>query len=554
VSAEGLGNTNQLDVAVARDSSSLNTWALRLYQNSGGALQWAGGYSTDGTTSAFTAQSAATGQWYKFDIKYDKTNSRCAWKINGTQIEEFTLTGTLADGVKDLRFGSFAGDATENTYYIDAVKINSSTLGELPANCWRADRSVIPGDSSTGNGPVWFVTSADGKTHHGRKRTSVTECTQAYDCYWSDADNVLVTYSTTDPDSVYSSVEVAEDRDCGVYTDSNSNITFRDLETNYVKFRGFLAGDLGDWDAPAGENILFDGCVSRYTGMIFGTTGGGDGIRTHSANTIIRGCTVHDAGIIGIQLREGANDCIVEHCTAYNNYHFNIAAKVGTADANRPIIRYNLCYTDADYADFTKTTAGVEINLESAESAGRLEDVKIYGNLVYNMNGIGIQLASGADGAEIYNNTIYGVNPSKDAGVWAAGIFVSDELNTNVVVKNNIAVDPGSGGCFVVDDTDLIDAADYNLWYQSAGGSVPYVVADGTQYQSDEQSDYKSATGFDAHSLWESPDFTNAGDNDFTLQSGSPCINAGTDVGLTTDFAGNPIVGNPDIGAYEYQS
>jgi hypothetical protein len=37
------------------------------------------------------------------------------------------------------------------------------------------------------------------------------------------------------------------------------------------------------------------------------------------------------------------------------------------------------------------------------------------------------------------------------------------------------------------------------------------------------------------------------------LQAGSPAIDAGVDVGLTKDFEGNPIVGTPDIGAYEYQ-
>jgi hypothetical protein len=45
---------------------------------------------------------------------------------------------------------------------------------------------------------------------------------------------------------------------------------------------------------------------------------------------------------------------------------------------------------------------------------------------------------------------------------------------------------------------------------------------------------------------------TISSNSDFRLQSGSPCINAGTDVGLTTDYAGAAIVGNPDIGAYEF--
>lgn len=38
----------------------------------------------------------------------------------------------------------------------------------------------------------------------------------------------------------------------------------------------------------------------------------------------------------------------------------------------------------------------------------------------------------------------------------------------------------------------------------------------------------------------------------FSLQSSSPCINAGVSVGLTQDINGNPISGNPDMGAYEY--
>jgi hypothetical protein len=41
--------------------------------------------------------------------------------------------------------------------------------------------------------------------------------------------------------------------------------------------------------------------------------------------------------------------------------------------------------------------------------------------------------------------------------------------------------------------------------------------------------------------------------SDYRLQSVSPAIDAGTDISLTIDYAGNPIYGAPDIGAYEYQ-
>ena len=47
------------------------------------------------------------------------------------------------------------------------------------------------------------------------------------------------------------------------------------------------------------------------------------------------------------------------------------------------------------------------------------------------------------------------------------------------------------------------------------------------------------------------PQFVVAG-SDFHLQATSPAINAGEDVGLTTDFENNPVSIPPEIGAYEY--
>jgi len=61
-----------------------------------------------------------------------------------------------------------------------------------------------------------------------------------------------------------------------------------------------------------------------------------------------------------------------------------------------------------------------------------------------------------------------------------------------------------------------------------------------------------SFSGKGVHDVSADPLFVNFATGDYRLQAGSPCINAGVDIGLTTDYAGNAIVGLPDIGAYEY--
>jgi hypothetical protein len=96
---------------------------------------------------------------------------------------------------------------------------------------------------------------------------------------------------------------------------------------------------------------------------------------------------------------------------------------------------------------------------------------------------------------------------------------------------------------------------DNNLYWNSSSGR-PF-------YQGGLAWDWISWTrtlGHDTHGAGPNtnPRFINSGrsyskDLDFALQSTSPAINKGANVGLSTDYTGNPISGIPDIGAYEYQ-
>jgi hypothetical protein len=50
----------------------------------------------------------------------------------------------------------------------------------------------------------------------------------------------------------------------------------------------------------------------------------------------------------------------------------------------------------------------------------------------------------------------------------------------------------------------------------------------------------------------QNPQFKDRTELDFRLKSNSPAIDAGVPNGVLFDILGNPRVGNPDIGAYEF--
>jgi uncharacterized repeat protein (TIGR02059 family) len=95
---------------------------------------------------------------------------------------------------------------------------------------------------------------------------------------------------------------------------------------------------------------------------------------------------------------------------------------------------------------------------------------------------------------------------------------------------------------------------DYNLYFNSTK-YAPFYFQD-----IDRTKDFWLNRGYDINSVINSsPEFTNYSgsfsvETDFSLDKTSPAINKGTDIGLISDFIGNPIVGLPDIGAFEYKN
>jgi LysM repeat protein len=117
-------------------------------------------------------------------------------------------------------------------------------------------------------------------------------------------------------------------------------------------------------------------------------------------------------------------------------------------------------------------------------------------------------------GINMYNNIIYGKYDSNFINVENGSGFISDY---NLMTSNQ--------------GTDLLNL--YNGAYSTL-----------LEWQT---------AGYDTNSITGNPYFSDTNTVNFHLLPLSPAIDAGTSVGLATDYAGNPIYGTPDVGVYEYQ-
>lgn len=137
---------------------------------------------------------------------------------------------------------------------------------------------------------------------------------------------------------------------------------------------------------------------------------------------------------------------------------------------------------------------------------------------------------------EVQNNVLYGAMTTGKRG-----IFITNSAQTTWDIANNIAVN-WTHGIGDATGTATIERLDNNCLFGNA-----------TNYYDNNTGILNGKVG--PNSLTSNPLFVNAAGGDFRLQTGSPCINAGVNVGATTDMDGNPVPagGAPDIGAYERQ-
>ena len=158
----------------------------------------------------------------------------------------------------------------------------------------------------------------------------------------------------------------------------------------------------------------------------------------------------------------------------------------------------------------------------------------IYYNIFYD-NSIGIEITEYSSNVRVYNNVFSENNQS---------IF---STNSGLILYNNIFdLDfPGSVALVQQDDNYI---SDNNLFYPVSSG---FIEVSGQSYANLEE--YSSVTHKDLNSLAEDPLFVDKESGNYRVESNSPAINSGIDIGLSFDIYGNEVpIGNyPDIGIAE---
>lgn len=333
-----------------------------------------------------------------------------------------------------------------------------------------------------------------------------------------------------------------------------SYITFQDLSVKYAN--DSFAGNINEYDTTGITlvDIKIHGCTSSYAFY--------DGIKIH--------LTHNDATLTGLEIYDNT---ISNNGTDDAGYGIFITANASGSVYVSPKIYRNACSDNIQEGIRLERSSDGEIYENTSDTDGHGSvtgsanimlgsysvDTKVYRNYCIdpgaenfwvgssNISGIeiyynicigattqsGIMYSEGVADSFIYNNSIYNTRQGISIGEngQCTGITVKNNISDGIIIDNFISANASTY------------TIDYNCWDENKGFDDNGNSRTWAQWQS---------AGFDVNGFYQDPIFTLATNADFTLHSTSPCINAGTDVGLSTDYIGTAIVLPPDIGAYEY--
>lgn len=507
--------------------------------------------------------------------------------------EDGTSYDNAWDGIEDIVWGSVAAG---DTVYICGRQMRTLSGGSW---CIRPDftngadddhhttiRGDYPGDPGTiwgygtpaswtdnGDGTYkWQLTCSTGagfirdiqedNTYSIMSRVySLQDCNDTEDTFYADAfktGHYLYVHmpSEADPTGRVWVPRTGYD----LYLDEVSYVTFKSLSI-YITYQWI---DSGDAESGAPSYITFDGCYiygcnDYWWGPCSHITWTGCELENYSSGAIyavewprdhsgacpsyftIENCIIHD--VRGTSDSHAVGTQGVNHFTIQNNEFYDCGSgpNINLQDGdNSPttdvVIRWN--YIHDMHTEDGASGEGIKLGALDAESQSDWTGCEIYGNVIANCtNGIAISWAD-VD-VPVYNNTVYDCSTSyryTHTGEWTT---------VHALLKNNISHAPSS--YHVSYNTGVSNAANivsnYNCFYPISGSQFVFIssgtVANPTTWAS-WQGLSESGCVFDPNSMVTDPNVIDVESGDFQLDSMSPCIDAGVDLGFQYDDVLDP--------------
>lgn len=470
-----------------------------------------GAGNEDGTTEADCWDGDDAIVWDTDDSADDKVgpNDILYLCTDGTYRETFTMDQSGTSG-KPITISTEAG---ESPIIKSSDDVTTSGWADQGGDVWRhAIGAVEP-----------TVVIFDGST------VGTVDATPDAKFEWTYSNPNLDVYATDDPDNevYYTQIEAAQ-RSYGINTNGKEFLTFDGLDLRHSISAGIGVGGGTDSD------IIIKNCAFSQAGMthigIWGTI-------TAASTFLIQNSTFTYSGLgqvygTGSAIDVTATDnydflTTVEECTFTHVGDFT-GANYGSHGIYHKdghlIWRYNF-HTNGG------TETGACVKLSPDADAGSVIEYNLFskgsGTQVW---GVLVEIASGP---AVYNNVFYGVG----CGVW------QNTGGEGTTTENNIFHDAGGVSKFLRATSTTDWTSDYNQFYDSHASSnwdwneTPYTaVAD---WLTNSSQDANSPTPAD-------PLMVDPANDDFSLQSTSPCIGAGVDLGVTYDDALDPESSWPD--------
>ena len=200
--------------------------------------------------------------------------------------------------------------------------------------------------------------------------------------------------------------------------------------------------------------------------------------------------------------------------------------------------------------------AGDGIVTHTSTSSPQSDNVEVYRNKIYGNGWWGVYVTDDCDNWEIYSNLIYNnANSSSYETYNTYGLQVKENTQVlhNTIYGNGTYASAKNHGGLRTSGTPTVQN---NILYNNGTthGNI-YVSSTGTISYNYVYPTSPGITGSNAITSSD-PGLTNPSGYDFTISStGSVVYQAGTDLSITTDYAGNSFhATTPSVGAYEYET